>query len=114
MALNLGFKISVFAEYCQFRAIILVSRLRMLQEGSLDENAAIIAGAHRDIEKLQLEREMCERICDDLQRQLVSVSLWIVSPQVSLSLVHVPLNEFVSTYSLTPTQPPLKINWMVS
>ena len=50
---------------------VLASSLQKLQEGSPDENVVTMAGARREIERLQIVREQHERDCAALQRELV-------------------------------------------
>ena len=70
-----------FAGPYKYRTSVLVSSLRKLQEDSHDENVVTMAGARRDIEKLQIECERFEQNCATLQRELVSVSSWICAPK---------------------------------
>lgn len=114
MALNLGYRVSFLAGYYQHIANILVSQLRKLQEGNPDENAATMARALRQIEKLKAECVTYEEFCGDFREQIIKVGLGLWSSQVSLSLVQVPLNEFASLYSLTPKQPQAKMSLTIS
>ena len=75
MALNLGYRVSFLAGYYQHIANILVSQLRKLQEGNPDENAATMARALHQIEKLKAECVTYEQFCGDIREQIIKVGL---------------------------------------